>query len=210
LDRARELHDDINQKIALLSMDLEQWAQHPPSSGVEVSNHIGSVLQDLADLGTDIQALSHRLHSSKLDYLGLAAAAGGFCRELSEQKQVEIDFGHEGIPGSLPKEVSLCLFRVLQEALQNAVKHSGARQFRVELHGTSGEIRLTVIDQGVGFDQQEATNRHGLGLVSMQERTHMVGGEFSIQSEPSRGTTISVCVPLNVEKQENSVASAAG
>jgi signal transduction histidine kinase len=117
---------------------------------------------------------------------------------------------HEGIPGSLPKEVSLCLFRVLQEALQNAVKHSGARQFRVELHGTSGEIRLTVIDQGVGFDQQEATNRHGLGLVSMQERTHMVGGEFSIQSEPSRGTTISVCVPLKVEKQENSVASAAG
>jgi PAS domain S-box-containing protein len=193
---ARELHDDINQRIALLSVQLAQWAQHPPSSGVEVKNHIGHVRQDLANLGTDIQALSHRLHSSKLDYLGLAAAAGGFCRELSVQQKVEINFSHEGIPRNLPKEISLCLFRVLQEALQNAVKHSGERQFRVELRATSGEIQLTVNDQGVGFDQQDAVNRHGLGLVSMRERTHLVGGELSIKSEPGRGTTISAWVPL--------------
>ena len=207
---ARELHDDINQRIALLSVNLEQWAQHPPSSGVEVSNHIGNVLQDLSDLAKDIQALSHRLHSSKLEYLGLVVAAKGFCRELSEQKHVEIDFIHEGIPGSLPKEISLCLFRVLQEALQNAVKHSGARQFRVELRAASGEIQLTVNDQGVGFDRQNAVNRHGLGLVSMQERTHLVGGEFSIQSEAGRGTTISARVPLEVKKTKASVASAGG
>ena len=207
---ARELHDDINQRIALLSVNLEQWAQHPPSSGVEVRNHIGNVLQDLGDLAKDIQALSHRLHSSKLEYLGLALAAKGFCRELSEQKHVEIDFIHEGIPGSLPKEISLCLFRVLQEALQNAVKHSGARQFRVELRAASGEIQLIVNDQGVGFDRQNAVNRHGLGLVSMQERTHLVGGEFSIQSEAGRGTTISARVPLEVKKTKTSVASAGG
>ncbi len=207
---ARELHDDINQRIALLSVNLEQWAQHPPSSGVEVSNHIGNVLQDLSDLAKDIQALSHRLHSSKLEYLGLVLAAKGFCRELSEQKHVEIDFIHEGIPGSLPKEISLCLFRVLQEALQNAVKHSGARQFRVELRAASGEIQLTVNDQGVGFDRQNVVNRHGLGLVSMQERTHLVGGEFSIQSEASRGTTISARVPFEVKKTKASVASAGG
>ncbi len=202
---ARELHDDINQRIALLSMDLEQWAQDPASSEVEVSNHIRNVLQALADLGKDIQALAHRLHSSKLEFLGLAAAAGGFCRELSAQKNMKIDFSHAGIPRNLSKEISLCLFRVLQEALQNAVKHSGARQFRVELHATSGEIQLIVNDQGVGFDQQDAVKRHGLGLVSMQERTHLVGGEFSIKSEPGRGTTISAWVPLEVQKQKTAL-----
>jgi PAS domain S-box-containing protein len=207
---ARELHDDINQRIALLSVNLEQWAQHPPSSSVDVTNHIGDVLQDLGNLAEDIQALSHRLHSSKLEYLGLVAAAKGFCTELSEQKHVEIDFIHEGIPGSLPKEISLSLFRVLQEALQNAVKHSGARQFRVELRAASGEIQLTVNDRGVGFDRQNTINRHGLGLVSMQERTHLVGGQFSIQSEASRGTTISARVPLEVKKTKTSVASAGG
>jgi signal transduction histidine kinase len=136
-------------------------------------------------------------------------AAGGFCRELSEQKHVEINFSQAGIPEKLPKEISLCLFRVLQEALQNAVKHSGERQFRVELRATSGEIQLTVNDQGVGFDQQDAGNRHGLGLVSMRERTHLVGGELSIKSEPNRGTTISAWVPLE-KKTKKSVASAAG
>jgi len=206
---ARELHDDINQRIALLSVQLELWAEHSPSSCVEFSDHMGVVRQSLADLGTDIQALSHRLHSSKLDFLGLAVAAGGFCRELSEQKHVEIDFSQAGIPEKLPKEISLCLFRVLQEALQNAVKHSGERQFRVELRATSGEIQLTVNDQGVGFDQQDAGNRHGLGLVSMRERTHLVGGELSIKSEPNRGTTISAWVPLE-KKTKKSVASAAG
>jgi len=101
---ARELHDDINQRIALLSVALEQWAQHPPSFGVDVTNHIGNVLQDLCNLAKDIQALSHRLRSSKLEYLGLVATAKGFCRELSEQKHVEIDFIHEGIPGTFPRK----------------------------------------------------------------------------------------------------------
>ena len=197
---ARELHDDINQRIALLAIELEQWDQHPPSSEVEVHDHIRHVRQSLSDLGKDIQALSHRLHSSKLEYLGIVAAANGFCKELSEQQKVEIDFSHAGIPRSLPKEISLCLFRVLQEALQNAVKHSGERHFRVELHGTSGEIQLTVSDLGVGFDQQDAIDRRGLGLISMRERLQLVGGEFSIKSKPGRGTTIRARVPHVAEK----------
>jgi signal transduction histidine kinase len=90
------------------------------------------------------------------------------------------------------------------------VKHSGERQFRVELCATSGAIQLTVNDQGVGFDQQNVVNRHGLGLISMRERLQLVGGEFSVQSEPGRGTTISARVPLEVEKQKNRVATAAG
>jgi PAS domain S-box-containing protein len=205
---ARELHDDINQRIAMLTVQLGIWAQHPPDSGVEVADHIGHVRQDLSDLGKDIQSLSHRLHSSKLEYLGLAAAAGGFCKELSEQQKVEIEFSHAGIPRTLPQEISLCLFRVLQEALQNAIKHSGERRFSVELHGTSGEIQLSVSDSGVGFDQQDAINRRGLGLISMRERLRLVGGgEFSIESKPGGGTTIRARVPV---KARAHVASATG
>jgi signal transduction histidine kinase len=203
---ARELHDDINQRIALLALQLDQSYQHLHSPGVEVTEHIRQVRQQLLDLGKDVQALSHRLHSSKLEYLGIVSATSGFCRELSEQQKVEIDFSHSAIPRSLPKEISLCLFRVLQEALQNAVKHSGERHFRVELHGTSGEIQLTVSDPGVGFDQQEAIDRRGIGLVSMSERLQLVGGEFSINSKPGGGTTIRARIPLIAEKHRATVA----
>lgn len=203
---ARELHDDINQRIALLTVQLEQWAQHPPSSADEVTDHIRRVRQHLSDLGKDVQALSHRLHSSKLEYLGLVSAANGFCKELSEQQKVEIEFSHAGIPHDLPKETSLCLFRVLQEALQNAVKHSGGRLFSVELRGTSSEIQLTVSDSGVGFDQQDATGRRGIGLVSMRERMQLVGGEFSIESKPGGGTTVCARVPFMVEEHRAATA----
>ncbi|PYX62891.1 MAG: PAS domain S-box protein [Acidobacteria bacterium] len=204
---ARELHDDINQRIALLAVQLEQWAQHSTNSEAEFTDHMRHARQDLSELGEDIQALSHRLHSSKLEYLGIVAAANSFCKELSEQQQVEIEFSHAGITSSLRKEISLCLFRVLQEALQNAVKHSGARHFRVELRGTSREIQLTVSDSGVGFDPQDAMDRRGIGLVSMRERLNLVGGEFSINSKPGGGTTIRARVPLMVEAHR---AAAAG
>jgi PAS domain S-box-containing protein len=193
---ARELHDDINQRIALLTVQLGTWAQHPPDSGVEVADHIRHVRQDLSDLGKDIQSLSHRLHSSKLEYLGLAAAADGFCRELSEQQKVEIEFRHAGIPRSLPQEISLCLFRVLQEALQNAVKHSGTRHFEVELHGKPEKIELAVRDWGEGFDVEAAAHRSGLGLISMGERVSLVKGTMLIASTPKGGTEIKVRVPL--------------
>jgi PAS domain S-box-containing protein len=193
---ARELHDDINQRIALLTVQLGVLAQDPPDSGVEVADHIRHVRQDLADLGNDIQSLSHRLHSSKLDLLGLAAAAGGFCRELSEQQKVEIEFRHTGIPRSLPQEISLCLFRVLQEALQNAVKHSGTRHFEVELHGNAEQIELAVRDRGEGFDVEAAAHRSGLGLISMGERVSLVKGTMLIASTPKGGTEIKVRVPL--------------
>jgi signal transduction histidine kinase len=157
------------------------------------------VKQRLSDLANDIQALSHRLHSSKLDYLGLVVAARSFCRELSEQKRVEIDFSHEGVPNRVPKEISLCLFRVLQEALQNAVKYSGVRRFEVNLEGNSEELRLTISDRGVGFDSQKVLHGRGLGLISMRERVQLVKGELSVTSQPARGTIISARVPLKAE-----------
>jgi signal transduction histidine kinase len=129
-------------------------------------------------------------------------AAGSFCKELSEQQQVEIAFSRAGIPHGLPKEIALCLFRVLQEALQNAIKHSGERRFKVELSGTSAQVRLTVEDLGVGFDPQDAFNHSGIGLISMRERLQLVGGELSIKSEPGSGTTISAWVPPEVQKEK--------
>ncbi len=104
--------------------------------------------------------------------------------------------GYTAIPRSVPKEISLCLFRVLQETLQNGVKHSGVQHFKVELESTEGEIQLTVCDLGVGFDPQDAISRHGLGLISMRERMQLVSGEISIKSQPGSGTTIHARVPL--------------
>jgi PAS domain S-box-containing protein len=193
---ARELHDDVNQRMALLAIELDRWNQQLPPSAVEFHDHIHHASQRLSEIAKDIQALSHRLHSSKLEYLGIVAAAKSFCKELSEQQKAEIDFSHTNIPRSVPKEISLCLFRVLQETLQNAVKHSGVRHFRVELRGTEGEIQLTVGDLGVGFDQQDAIHRRGLGLISMRERMLLVSGEFSIKSQPGGGTTIRARVPF--------------
>jgi PAS domain S-box-containing protein len=151
---------------------------------------------DIAEIGSDIQSISHRLHSSKLEYLGIVMAAHAFCTELSVQQKVKIDFRHDNIPRSLPKEISLCLFRVLQEALHNAVKHSGVRHFTVELRGTSDEIHLTVSDCGTGFDKDQALSGQGLGLISMRERVQMINGDFEIESEQEQGTTIHVRAPL--------------
>jgi signal transduction histidine kinase len=137
------------------------------------------------------------LHSSKLEYLGITAAVRSFCRELSDRQNVEIGFSHEGVPIGLPKEIALCLFRVLQEALQNAVRHSGARHFKVELLATSEDIRLSVHDSGRGFDPASAVASRGLGLVSMRERVRMINGELTIESRPNGGTTVKVRAPLN-------------
>jgi PAS domain S-box-containing protein len=196
---ARELHDDINQRIALLAIELDRWS-HDLGSGFDTHDHIQIISQRLAEIGKDIQALSHRLHSSKLEYLGIAVAAKSFCRELSEKQKVQIDFSHSDIPHNLPKEIALCLFRVLQEALQNGVKHSGVRHFKVELHATPGEIQLSVSDAGIGFNWQDTINRQGLGLISMRERLQLVEGNLAIKSEPGHGTTISARVPLAAEQ----------
>jgi signal transduction histidine kinase len=143
-----------------------------------------------AELGNDVQTLSHRLHSSKLEILGLTKATISFCKELSERQAVTIEVHAWNVPQDLPKEVSLCLFRVLQEALQNAAKHSGVTNF---------EIELTVHDSGIGVDPAEALKGDGLGLTSMSERLKLVSGELSIHSRVGAGTTIRAVVPLSSE-----------
>jgi len=203
---ARELHDDIGQRIALLSIELERFDLQAPDPVLDVHQGLEHARQSISDLVRDIQELSHRLHSSKLEYLGLATAAKSFCRELSARRNVQVEFVHSDLPESIPKEISLCLFRVLQEALQNAVKHSAQQNFRVEVRGTNEGISLTVSDSGIGFDWQDAINRGGLGLISMRERLRLVKGELSIRSEPGCGTTVLARVPHR--QQDHSVAIA--
>ena len=194
---ARELHDDINQRVALLALHLDRMRQDLPASAADLKQGIGEANKQILELGNDIQALSHRLHSSKLEYLGLLAAVAGFCRELSDRHGVGIDFQSEGIPKELPKEISLCLFRVLQEALQNATKHSGSRHFEVSLIGALNELHLTVRDLGIGFDLKDSVKGRGIGLISMKERLELVGGQLSIESQPQHGTTIQARVALS-------------
>jgi PAS domain S-box-containing protein len=192
---ARELHDDISQQIALLAIELD----HPKEfSGLnpEAQRYIGDILNRILDVGSQIQAISHRLHSSKLKYLGLVAACKSFCTELAEQHKVEIDFAGADIPNSIAPEISICLFRILQEGLTNAVKYSGVRHFQVKLLGTAEEIGLNVRDSGKGFDVEAAMSKNGIGLISMRERAALAQGTISIQSDPTRGTEIDVRVPI--------------
>jgi PAS domain S-box-containing protein len=199
---ARELHDDFNQKVAMVSVNLEYLKRGLSGSEVQAKSYAEEIKEQIKELGNDIHALSHRLHSSKLDYLGLATACKGFCRELSIRQSVEIEFHSENIPRELSKEISLCLFRVLQEALQNAVKYSGVRNFQVVLKCASGEVELSVSDSGSGFDLDEAMSGEGLGLTSMKERLKLVDGQLSIESKPGMGTTIYARVPLSPEIAE--------
>ena len=192
---ARELHDDIGQRLAMLTIELDQLQQSPPNLS-EVPSRIGELRKQTSEIAADIQFLSHELHSAKLQYLGIAGAMRSFCREFGEQQKVEIDLQTHDLPSPLSPDVDLCLFRVLQEALHNAAKHSGVRHFQAQLWGTSEEIHLTVSDSGSGFVSEVARESRGLGLISMEERLKLVNGTFSIESQPKRGTTIHARVPL--------------
>jgi PAS domain S-box-containing protein len=190
---ARELHDDFNQRMALLTVMLEGL----PATEGTARQQIEEASQYLKELASDIQQLSHRLHSSKLEYLGLVEAVAGFCREFSNHQNVRVDFHSENIPRALPKEISLCLFRIVQEALQNSVKHSGEKRFEVSLKCVVNDVVLIVSDLGVGFDPEKVISGQGLGLISMKERLKLVDGELRIHSKPQQGTTIHARVPLN-------------
>lgn len=195
---SRDLHDDIGQRLALLAIGFEHIVQDPRDSASEVLKRIAELRKQTEEIATDVHALSHELHSSKLEYLGIVAAMRGFCKEFSEQQVMEIDFTSHDLPNPLPSpEISLCLFRVLQEALHNASKHSRVRHVEVQLWGSPGEIHLTVSDSGAGFDAQAPREGRGLGLTSMQERLKLVNGELTIESQPQRGTTIHARVPLS-------------
>ena len=203
---ARELHDDINQRLALLSVQLEASRQNPPHTAADVSILLTEVRERIDEISSDVQSISHRLHSSQLEYLGIVAATRSFCGEFSTAQNVEVNFSHDEIPRSIPRNISLCLFRILQEAVHNAVKYSKVRHFEVRLSCSERQLSLTVSDQGVGFDPESALSRGGLGLTSMKERVRLIDGTITIESKPQQGTTISVHVPIRTEHDSKKLA----
>jgi PAS domain S-box-containing protein len=188
----RELHDDINQRIALLSVDLERLKQNP----VDVVSRTEEIQQQMAEISSDLQALSHDLHASNLRYLGVVAGMRSWCKQFAQHQALEIHFESD-VQCAVPLDIGLPLFRVLQEALHNCMKHSGSKRVEVQLRETSGQIQLLIRDHGKGFDILSALRGNGLGLTSMRERVRLVGGTLSIDSTPTKGTTVQASAPFN-------------
>lgn len=193
---ARELHDDLNQRMALLSIELEQLAQKIPAGENDIQRRISDLKTNAQEISSEIHRLSYRLHPSKLDHLGLAPAVKSLCDELSQHHGMQIEFSTKGFPATLPKDVTLCVFRIAQESLNNVIKHSGVEEARVTLVKNDDAIRLTISDFGRGFDTNSELSTRGLGFISMKERLRLVGGKIAIHSEPLCGTQIDVLVPL--------------
>jgi PAS domain S-box-containing protein len=193
---ARELHDDVCQQMAMVGFDLDRLGKNIPESEADARQQARDIYREITTLVEHVSGISHRLHSSKLDLLGLAAAAATFCKEVSSHYGVIVEFVHENVPRTLPPDVAINLFRVLQEALSNAAKHSGASRCDVSLRRLDGQLRLEVRDDGRGFDTEAALTTSGLGLVSMQERLKLVNGSVTIDSKAGAGTTVRATVPL--------------
>jgi PAS domain S-box-containing protein len=193
----RELHDDINQRLAMLAVELEQLQDNP-----EVGSRLQELRKQTTEISNDIQALSHELHSSKLEYLGAVSGIKSWCKEFGERQRMEVEFKSD-VVSVLPLEVGVCLLRVLQEALHNAIKYSGTKRVDVQLAEHSNEVHLIVRDSGKGFDIEAARQGRGLGLTSMQERVRLVSGTISIESKPMGGTTIHVRVPVELGTKRN-------
>jgi PAS domain S-box-containing protein len=193
----RELHDQIDSLI-LLSVNLDCFDHNSPELKPEVREEIAKTREHAQQIVSDVIALSHRLRSSKLEYLGLAATMASLCKELSDAPKMKIDFRSEGVPNELPEEIAVSLYRVLQEYLQNATEHSGSPFVEVLLRGESDQIELAVRDWGSGSDPTVATKDRGLGLAVMKERLKLVHGELSIESQPKHSTMIRARVPLKL------------
>ncbi len=190
----RELHDHVSQMLGVLTIKIDQLR-----AGGEITPAISGALEDLhrktSDITDDVHRLSHRLHSSTLDYLGLVPALQKLVSEFSDRHGISIAFAHASMPLSLPSEVALCLFRVAEESLTNIAKHSQARSATIHVAGALDGIHLRIEDAGTGFDMAALESRAGLGFVSMQERLRVLHGTMHVDSVPSRGTRIDAWVP---------------
>ncbi|HEU4678336.1 MAG TPA: PAS domain-containing protein, partial [Terrimicrobiaceae bacterium] len=193
---ARDLHDDLSQSLALLSVELEMFGQSPPAEYGQINGRMQEFSAQVKRLSSEVHRLSHELHPAKLEQLGLVAAMRGFCKELAVAHEMAIEFTDRSVPRAVPDDAALCLYRIAQEALNNVLKHSGATAARVELTTEGNELRLSVTDDGVGFDPETMRANGSLGLVSMGERARFVHGRLSIESHAGKGTRVEVHAPI--------------
>lgn len=196
---ARELHDGLSQNLALLSIQLSELGKAPVNRN-QIKHRVELLVREIELLATDVHRISHELHPAKLGQLGLGAALKGLCRELTETYPIDVLCEAENLPRSLPDDLSLCLYRIVQESLQNVVRHSGARHARVALRVESAEVRLNISDDGSGFDTDSRKSEESLGLISMEERVRAQSGALRIESSADgRGTRIEVNIPFELE-----------
>lgn len=190
----RELHDHVSQRLGILAIKIDQVRMNP-SVAPAIAPALDELRQQTSEITDDIHALSHRLHSSMLDHLGIIPALQRLVKECSERYTIPVIFTHASLPIRLPSDVSLCLFRIVEETLTNIAKHSQSPSARVNMAAADEGIRLTVADEGVGFDPKILETRAGLGFVSMRERLRLVHGTIRIHSAAAQGTTVDVWVP---------------
>jgi PAS domain S-box-containing protein len=206
---ARELHDGFSQQLAALGMEVSALLKSAPRSG-RLAGQLMQLAQKIRALADDIHRASRQLHPAILDELGLEAALREESEGFLRQSGIPITFRAEHLPETLPAEVSLCLYRVTQEALRNVQKHSGASSVHLKLEGQPGNVAVHIQDNGAGFDIEAGRKKGGLGLISMQERCRLVGGKLSIHSARGKGTTVEVRVPLETEGKYETLPDSIG
>jgi len=198
---AREIHDDYNQRLGMLAFDLEDLAENIGHPDAETCQRLHKLWNLVCELGADLHVLSHRLHPSTLENLGLVAGAKAFCEEFTDQQEIQIDFTNNGVPTGISEDASLCLFRILQEGLRNVKKHSGADRAEVRLEVAGDKIHLSISDRGRGFDCKVRSSQSGIGIQSMEERLRLLGGNLQIHARPMEGTRIEAWLPLTISQQ---------
>ena len=193
---ASELHDDFSQRLAILALGLENVQEATPASFRDIHKQLHELSNSTSELGTDLHTLSHQLHSSTLESLGLVPAVGAMCKEFAAKQGIRVDFTSNEIPRSLRPDVALCIFRIAQEGLRNVKKYSGAKEADVDLRMTGDIVEISVRDEGCGFDLSKLRQNGGIGIRSMEQRACLLRGKFEIHSEPGKGTTLKARVPL--------------
>jgi signal transduction histidine kinase len=192
---ARELHDGICQSLALLAIKLDRLGRSHSPSGTLLAPDVRELSDQMKRLAGDVRRLSHDLTPLTLEQLGLESAIRGLCEDLSKACRFGIDCHLRHIPGDAPRAVSLSAFRVVQEALQNVIKHSDATRANVSIECDGGELRIGVTDNGRGFDTRAPMVSASTGLANMRERVRAVGGSFAVESSPGLGTRIDARIP---------------
>ena len=193
---ASELHDDFSQRLAILALGLENVDEATPASLDHVHKQLHELARSTSELGSDLHTLSHRLHSSTLESLGLVPAVDALCREFTCKQGIRVHFSSDEIPRSISPDAALCIFRIVQEALRNLKKYSGAEEAEVALRMTGGRLEISVRDEGRGFSLSDLGQNGGIGIRSMEQRARLLGGTFEIHSEPGKGTTLEAWVPV--------------
>jgi PAS domain S-box-containing protein len=191
---ARELHDGIGNDLALLTVQIQTAGRISSKDPQKAKPQLQELCRSTNDIASKLRNVSHQLHSAELEYLGLSVGVQALCREVSNAQNIAVDCNCEDIRDDLDKNIALCVYRVLQEALHNIAKHSYAQTARIELVGRNHRIFVKVSDDGIGFEPDEKTNRGGLGLLSMRERVHLAGGSFFVWSKRGEGTRIEFSV----------------